>query len=69
METYVEKLSTVTFSVHHNPNCHIPFQVRLVGETTGLLDNLQSIRTKDILGHGSSLEEAAREAWQKKYGN
>ena len=68
MEIYVEKLRSVTFSVHHNPNCPSPFQVRLTGESIGHLDNLHRKETKDILGHGKSFEEAAQEAWQKKYG-
>lgn len=68
MEIYVEKLRSVTFSVHHNPSCPSPFQVRLTGESTGRLDNLHCKETKDILGHGQTFEEAAREAWRKKYG-
>lgn len=66
METYVEKLSKVTFSVHHSPSCPKPFQVRLVGAGVARLDNLQRTTTKDICGHGQTLEEAAKEAWQKK---
>lgn len=69
METYVKKLNKVTFSVHHNPNCVKPFQVRLVGKSAGRLDNNTDIsKTKDILGYGNTLEKAAKAAWQKKHG-
>ncbi|OGI15528.1 MAG: hypothetical protein A2Z52_00555 [Candidatus Moranbacteria bacterium RBG_19FT_COMBO_42_6] len=70
METYVEKLNKVTFSVHHSPNCASPFQVRLIGKSEDRLDNiLDNSKTKDILGFGSSFEEAAQAAWRKKFGN
>jgi len=69
METYVKKLNSVTFSVHHVPNCSDPFQVRLVGRSLGYIDNLQNSTSKDIIGHGQTMEEAAKEAWQKKYGD
>lgn len=69
METYAEKLSQVTFSVHHSPVCASPFQVRLIGKGEHRLDNiLDNSKTKDILGHGKSFEEAAQEVWKKKYG-
>lgn len=69
METYAEKLTKETFSVHHNPNCPSPFEVRLVGKSAGRLDNLYRQFTRDILGYGRTFEEAAKEAWIKRYGN
>ena len=69
MESYTEKLRSITFSVHHSPNCTKPFQVRLIGRSESRLDNIMDYhKTKDILGFGCSLEEAARDAFQKKYG-
>lgn len=68
MSTFLEKLEEVTFSVHHSPNCTEPFQVRLVGKNSGVIDNLQNKRTKDIVGHGKTLEDAVRVAWTKKFG-
>lgn len=67
-DTYTRRLQSMTFSVHHNPNCPSPFQVRLVGHKVAVLDNLHRRSTKDILGHGQSLEAAAKNAWQKKFG-
>lgn len=66
METYIEKLSKVTFSVHHSPSCPKPFQVRLIGAGAARLDNLHRPTTKDIRGHGQTLKEAAEDAWRKK---
>ena len=68
MGTYVKKLAKVTFSVHHNPICLKPYQVRLIGKFTGSLDNLQNSSTRDILGYGKTLEEAAKNAWTERYG-
>jgi len=68
MGTYTKKLMDVTFSVHHNPNCHNPFQVRLVGNARAGIDHLPYAKTVDVLGFGKSLEEAAKAAWMKKFG-
>jgi hypothetical protein len=66
LQTYGQKLLMVTFSVHHNPNCAKPFQVRLIGKGMAVLDNLPVRHTKDICGYGMTFEEAAKEAWLKK---
>ncbi len=66
---YTEMLSTVTFSLHHNPNCSSPFQIRLVGPNTALLDNLHPSKSRDIIGHGPTMEKAAQNAWLKKFPN
>ncbi len=65
--TFTEKLKTATYSVHHNPNCPSPFQVRLVGRKAWRLDNLPPGKTQDIIGHGTSMEEAAKDVWLKKH--
>ena len=67
METYVQKLHTVTFSLHYHPHFGQRFQVRLVGKSAYGLDDLQDDSTKDIIGWGNSFEEAAKKAWQKKF--
>lgn len=69
-----------TFAVQHNPNCPSPFLVRLVRPGTGYLDFKQyisvgthkdpsnAILTHDILGFGTTLQEAAEAArteWEK----
>jgi len=68
-----------TFAVQHNPNCPKPFLVRLVSPGTGKLDLRQYTfpsepdATKDSLGFGKTLSEAAEEALrvvaEKKAGN
>ncbi len=67
-ETYTDKLRSLTYAVIHNPNCPSPFQVRLVAERAAMLDHLACSRTRDVCGHGQSLEEAARDAWNKRFG-
>ncbi|MBT6691080.1 hypothetical protein HOB10_01960 [Candidatus Parcubacteria bacterium] len=66
-DTYTRKLRDITYSVHHSPNCPSPFQVRLIGHGMAILDNLHRRSTKDILGYGQSIEDAARDAWHKKF--
>lgn len=57
-----------TFVIQHNPNCPKPFLVRLVCPGTGKLDLLPYYAigneqiTKDALGFGHSVEEAAEAA-------
>ena len=72
METYVEKLSKVTFSLHHSPCCPSPFQVRLIRKGSAELDNKLGFpvfnpqTTHDIVGYGQTFEDAAKDAWTKK---
>lgn len=71
MESFVEKLNTVTFSVHHNPNFKEgrEYQVRLIGKARASLDNiLKDAETHDVVGYGKTMEEAAKAAWQAKFG-
>jgi hypothetical protein len=51
-------LGDKTFSVHHNPNCPSPFQVRLVGEL-GVIDHRHPAVSCDVIGHGQTFAEAA----------
>lgn len=51
-----------TFAVQHNPNCPSMFCVRLVGRGTGSLDYEIPSVTKDALGYGKTIEEAAENA-------
>jgi len=37
--SYAEQINHETYSVHHNPNCPRPFQVRLIGNRSAILDN------------------------------
>ena len=48
-----------TFEVQHNPNCPSPFLVRMVTPGTGRLDSLPPNVTKDTIGYGKTLTEAA----------
>ncbi len=62
----MERLSEITFSVYHSPNCASPYQVRLVGRGASRLDNIHpSGASKDICGYGATLEEAAEDAWNQ----
>jgi hypothetical protein len=51
-----------TFAVQYNPNCNMPFCVRLVRPSTGMLDFLTPEITHDQIGFGKTLEQAADEA-------
>lgn len=66
---YVKMLELVTFSVHHNPNCPKPFEVRLLGKFATRIDNFRSEKTQDVIGHGMTFEKAAKEAWNKRFGS
>lgn len=59
-----EWLLKETFAVQHNPNCPNPFLVRLIGHNKGMLDLLAYAprETKDAIGFGKSLAEAAHRA-------
>ncbi len=77
-EQALERLYKVTFVVQHNPNCPHPFLVRLCGIMAGNIDMkpygaisfhplFGSVAprdlTKDIIGSGTTLAEAARKAF------
>jgi len=57
-----DKLKHLTFVVQHNPNCAKPFLVRLVGPGMPQIDYKPYRKTTDLLGFGSTLEEASTEA-------
>lgn len=62
-----EWLTRETFGVQYSPNCHKPYLVRLVGRGQGGLDmrsytNAGEQSTKDALGFGMTLAEAAENA-------
>lgn len=72
------ELAGKAFVVQHNPNCPSPFLVRMPGDG-GRIDMLpyatplSPCETKDILGFGRTLEEAAtvalrlaEERWQAR---
>jgi hypothetical protein len=63
-----KKLGEMTYVVEHNPNCAMPYLVRLVTPGCGVLDKLPSGQTKDILGYGRTMEEAAGKAFGKLEG-
>lgn len=63
-------LTQKTFEIQHCPNCPSPFLVRLAAPNTGRLDRKPYVSigvenpdlTKDILGFGETLIEAAEDA-------
>lgn len=55
-------LEKLTFVVEHNPNCPMPFMVRLVGHYRGMIDHLPFKDSKDCIGYGKTLDEAADKA-------
>lgn len=67
--TYVQRIEEETYAHSNAPRCPVPHQVRLIGNRCGRLDLLPVSKTTDILGHGLTFEESAKDAWQKKYGN
>ncbi len=62
----LERLNKETYVVEHSPNCPSPFLVRLVGPESGVIDKKYYDETKDILGFGKTLEEAAQAAFTKQ---
>ena len=68
--TVPDWLLTKTFAVQFNPNCAKPFLVRLVDPDMGQLDMKPYAvggvenpdLTKDVLGFGMTLKEAAEQA-------
>lgn len=75
MMTAPEWLSKRTFVIEHNPNCPMPFLVRLPGKNKGVIDKLpygglgDITLTKDILGFGKTLREAADAARKQEKEN
>jgi hypothetical protein len=62
-----EWLAKETFAVQYSPNCPKPYLVRLIGRGQGTLDmrsytNAGEQSSKDVLGFGTSLAEAAENA-------
>lgn len=62
----LERLNQKTYAVQHNPNCPSPFLVRLVGPGSSRLDLKCYRETKDILGFGKTMANAARVALKKQ---
>lgn len=65
-ESPLASIGDLTYAVEHNPNCPKPFKVRLVGDA-GMLDLVRpgANLTRDLLGHGVTLQEAVIEAAEK----
>lgn len=62
-----EWLAVETFAVQHCPNCPKPYLVRLIARGRGILDlkpycGDPSNLTRDVLGFGLTLQEAAEAA-------
>jgi hypothetical protein len=58
----MSRLKELAYWVQHNPNRPMPFLVRLVGKGRKRIDGLYYDQTKDILGFGRTLVEAAENA-------
>ncbi len=68
-ENPLASIGDLTYVIEHNANCPKPFKMRLVG-AQGYLDHLPPAPfggkvTRDILGHGLTLQEAVVEAASK----
>jgi len=61
MANVPEELDELTYMIEHNPNCPMPFLVRLPGKA-GRIDRKAADETEDILGYGKTLEIAAHAA-------
>lgn len=61
----VEMLEQHTHVIEYNPNCHKLYLVRLVASSAGYIDKLPPGKTKDILGYGRTLKDAASNAFRK----
>lgn len=61
-----QMLSTQTYSVHHNPNCPMPFLVRLIGHEQIMLDLQPHGNTRDVCGYGKTFIKAAKSAFKQK---
>ncbi len=58
----MQRLNQETYVVEHNPNCPSRFLVRLVGKGAGVIDKKSPAETRDILGYGKTLSQAAKNA-------
>lgn len=59
-----QELLEKTFQVNYNPNCRMPFEVRLV--SMGMIDSKRDGTSKDVCGYGATLAKAARLALKKQ---
>ncbi len=62
----MEELCRMTYAVEHNPNCRMPFMVRLAGRAAAAVDFKPPEWTDDVLGYGKTMEGAARRALSKR---
>ncbi|MCR4276074.1 MAG: hypothetical protein NUV90_01685 [Candidatus Parcubacteria bacterium] len=62
---FVARLEQQTYVTEYNPNCRMRFLVRLVAPGTGYIDKLPPGETKDALGWGRTLKEAASRAFRR----
>jgi hypothetical protein len=64
--TVPEWLLKETFAIQYNANCPSPYLVRVIGHGKATLDLLgyvgKSAETRDAIGFGKSIEEAALRA-------
>ena len=58
-------LKQTTYALQHNPNCPEPYLVRLPGNSA-VIDLKNYHETRDILGSGKTLREAAHKALRQK---
>ncbi|MBU6388682.1 hypothetical protein KGQ72_02330 [Patescibacteria group bacterium] len=61
----IAMLKQQTFVIEHNPNCPMPFLIRLVAPGTGYIDKLPPGETRDALGYGRTEKEAATRAFKR----
>jgi hypothetical protein len=62
----LEMLEKEIYAIEHDPHRPTTYKVRLVVPGAFCLDNLPSGRTRDIVGHGRTLEDAAKDAFEKR---
>ncbi len=61
----VAELEVHTYVIEYNPNCRRRYLVRLVALGAGYIDKLPPGETKDALGYGRTLKEAAAKAFRR----
>jgi len=61
----VAMLEQQTHVIEYSPNCRMRYLVRLVAPGEGYIDKLPSGKTKDALGWGRTLKEAASRAFKR----